>query len=248
MQSVWRFSFKVRSYEGDRNGVLKPQALLNYFEEAAQQHARELGFGYEDILKRKQFWILSRLKAEIVRPPVWGDTVTVETWPKSVHRLFALRDYTLNLHDSDGEPIVRATSAWLLMDAETGRPLRPEKHLPPGPLRDNAARHAIDEPPGKLSPPEEGEGEAAEAVQVKYSDIDVNDHVNNSVYLRWLDDAVRTRRPELQLSSLELNFLKEAAAGIGVRIHSAGENTVNMEVRTEAGEPLLRGILRYRNL
>jgi acyl-ACP thioesterase len=256
MQSVWRFSTHVRSYEGDRSGVLKPQALLNYFEEAAQQHARELGFGYEDILRENRFWILSRLKVRIHRPPVWGDAITVETWPKSVHRLFALRDFNLYLDspanrsvtDGNGaEPIVQATSAWLLMDGNSERPLRPEKYLPEGPLRENAAYNAISDPPDKIAALEDRERRISDQVRVRFSDVDVNDHVNNSVYLRWLDDAIRTERHDLQLAAVELNFLKEASAGMDLRIHSSGENPVTMEVRTDHEEPVMRGVLRYQD-
>lgn len=249
MRSVWTFSFQVRSYEGDRTGLLKPQALLNYFEEAAQQHATELGFGYQDLVRNNRFWVLSRLSAKIHRSPAWGEMVTVETWPKSVHRLFALRDFNLYLHGAhpEGEPIVRATSAWLLMDGNSGRPLRPEKYFPEGPLRENAERNAIEKVPEKLAFSSEGENDVSDLLQVRFSDIDVNDHVNNSVYLRWLDDAVRTERPDLRLAELELNFVKEASTGMGVRIHSSGGNPVTMEVRTDVGEPVVRGVLRYQD-
>ncbi|MFW6339000.1 MAG: acyl-[acyl-carrier-protein] thioesterase [Alkalispirochaetaceae bacterium] len=248
MKSVWTTEFRVRSYESDRTGTLKPHSLLNYFEEVAQQHATELGFGYEQLKEQQQFWVLSRLEAVVDRSPRWGEKVTVETWPKSVSRLFAIRDFFI--HDGqeesgEGQPLVRATSAWLLMDARAGRPLRPEKFLPQGPLLHNAEKSAVSEIPGKISL-EESEPRLATTVDVQYSDLDVNDHVNNSVYLRWIDDAVRRESQDRELHRLELNFLKEASIPMSVDIVRSGRNPVTLECRSSEGEALMRGILQYR--
>jgi acyl-ACP thioesterase len=246
MQSIWNTGFQVRSYESDRAGTLKPHALLNYFEEAAQQHATELGFGFEDLKQAQRFWILSRLEATVDRSPTWGDRVTVETWPKSVSRLFAIRDFIV--HDDDEgapEPLVRASSAWLLMDGASGRPLRPERYLPEGPLLNNADKHALTEVPRKLTFPEEGERLISQ-IEVQYSDLDVNNHVNNSVYLRWIDDAVRTTWPDRELFRFELNFLKEASIPMRLGIYGSGDNPVMLEVRSPDGEALMRGTLHYR--
>lgn len=252
MQSLWRLTLQVRSYEGDRRGFLKPQALLNYFEEAAQQHATQLGFGYEQLLRASQFWLLSRLHVVIGALPRWGESITIETWPKSVSRLFALRDfYVYPGSEPAGEPVIRASSAWLLMDGERGRPLRPQQHLSEGPLSDNTERHAIAEVPRKL-PETEGSVPLTE-VRARYSDIDVNDHVNNSVYIRWFDDALRAGQGAFEPSEMELNFLKEARQEMALVVLAdrgypgIQENEpVSLELRDEGGEALVRGALRYR--
>ena len=248
MKSIWTTEFQVRSYESDRTGTLKPHSLLNYFEEAAQQHARELGFGYEQLKEQQRFWVLSRLEAVVDRSPRWGEKVTIETWPKSVSRLFAIRDFFIydgQNDNGDGQPLVRATSAWLLMDAKAGRPLRPEKYLPQGPLLDNAKKSALDEVPGKIGFDEDGP-EVVSTVAVQYSDLDVNDHVNNSVYLRWIDDAVRKESQDRELLRLELNFLKEASLPMTLEILRSGRNPVTLECRSSDGEALMRGVLSYR--
>lgn len=246
MKSIWKTEFRVRSYEGDRTGTLKPHSLLNYFEEAAQQHATELGFGYEQLKEDQRFWVLSRLEAVIDRSPRWGQLIGVETWPKSVSRLFAIRDFFLH----DGErgntpPLVRATSAWLLMDGKNGRPLRPEKYLPEGPLLNNAEKSAVDQVPGKI-PMDDEEPLLASRVNVQYSDLDVNNHVNNSVYLRWIDDAVRKESEDRELARFELNFLKEASIPMSVEILRIGANPVTLEARSSEGDTLMRGVLHYR--
>ncbi|MFW6215502.1 MAG: acyl-[acyl-carrier-protein] thioesterase [Alkalispirochaetaceae bacterium] len=254
MRSVWRLPVQVRSYEGDRRGVLKPQALLNYLEEAAQQHATDLGFGYQQLLEASQFWMLARLHVVIDELPGWGESIEVETWPKTVSRLFALRDFLVyRTGDQEERPIIRASSAWLLMDAARGRPLRPEQHLPGGALVENAERSALEEIPRKLPEPERlvSIGE----VTARYSDIDVNDHVNNSVYIRWFDDAVRGNSQELEPVELELNFLQEVKHGMRLSIEKADAEyrergdgaSLLLELRDEEKQPLVRGALRYRS-
>src|SRR5690606_14573495 len=91
-------------------------------QEIAWEHANELGFGYEQLKARNQFWVLSRLKVRINRRPCWTEGVKLETWSRGTDGFFGYRDY--NFIDKTGKPIVQATSSWLILDSETKRIVR----------------------------------------------------------------------------------------------------------------------------
>ena len=148
MDAVWNESMVVRSYDVGHAGVLKPQVILQFFQEAAGNHATHLGVGYEALRTLGLVWVLSRVKVEIAGLPAWGDEVTLTTWPKGTNRLFALRDFRMSARG--GDVMVRGTSCWLLVDVRSMRPRRIES-LPRFPLNDT--EHAIEESPDRIVVP-----------------------------------------------------------------------------------------------
>jgi acyl-ACP thioesterase len=61
---------------------------------------------------------------------------------------------------------------------------------------------------------------------VRYSDLDLYDHVNNAKYMQWILDSYPEellRRNEIVL--FEINFLAEAKMGDEVAIHTQGLET-----------------------
>jgi medium-chain acyl-[acyl-carrier-protein] hydrolase len=180
--------------------------LLDAMQETAGRHAEILGVGVRDLHAKGLTWVLARMHVQVAAVPAAGDAVRIATWPAGRHRLFAVREFQLT--DEAGAEVLRATSAWALMNMATRRPARLDPHLPV------YSRH-----PGRMLaddfaplPPVERPGATA-FFRAAAADIDINDHVNNTVYLDWAlraaPDDVRGRRP----LSLEVAFLGEARLG-----------------------------------
>ena len=89
MESVWRESFEIKSYNVDFQQNVKPSVLMQFFQEVASNHAASLGAGYDALILRELFWALSRLTVEITRIPKWGETILIETWPVEVKDSFS---------------------------------------------------------------------------------------------------------------------------------------------------------------
>jgi medium-chain acyl-[acyl-carrier-protein] hydrolase len=210
MNSRERFdtTFTIASYEADVTGRLSLFALFNRFQELAGNHAAFLQVGYDELQQSHLAWILSRIKVQLIRLPDWGDTVHLTTWPKGIDRLFALRDFSM--HSETGEPLALATTAWLLVDLTKNRPQRIE-NLPID-LRFPGAPHAIEQTPDKIQLPVDMA--TAFEKQIWLSDLDINRHVNNAQYAKWIDDCFsaepfrnRTKK------SLQINYLEETPLG-----------------------------------
>lgn len=206
-QVLWTERVRVKSYEVDASGRLSFRALFNLFQEVAGQHATHLGVGFEALRQHDLFWVLSRIRVDIVRMPAWREDIAIATWPKGVERLFALRDF--RMLDRDGALLVNGSTGWLLLDSIRYRPKSigtlPERV----PL--NAHEHAIGAPLEKIIPPA-GLAPVGE-VLVRYSDLDVNNHVNNARYPEWIIDACAADGHERSISSLQINYLEEAREG-----------------------------------
>jgi acyl-ACP thioesterase len=142
--------------------------------------------------------------------------VVVETWPKGVSRLFALRDFVVRT--AAGTDAVRATSAWLTLDVESKRPRRPQEIMRQEVMLEG--EHAIAEMPGKLRLP--AELEVADTRTARYSDLDVNRHVNNARYVDWLFDALPPAEDALTpFSELTVQFTGESRYGQRLEVRTA---------------------------
>lgn len=208
MNTTYEETFKACAWDVDGAGKLTMAAAYNYCQEIAGNHADRLGVG-EDFMKANGIvWILSRMSAVLEARPARGASIRVRTWPRGTDRLFAIRDY--ELEDEAGSIVGRGRSAWLIVDAATFRPRRPEAFT--AGLPTNEGLEAL--PDGAL-PLAAGEGlEHAAGRAVAYSDIDYNGHMNNARYVQWIQDVIP---PETLNSAarirLDLNYLAEMKPG-----------------------------------
>jgi acyl-ACP thioesterase len=181
--------------------------MFNYMQDIASDHAVLLGFGRDDLLKRNQFWVLSRMYAEITRWPSWGDKIIIRTWPNGTDKLFAMRNYELQF--PDGRMIASAVSSWLIIDRTTKKIQRPDgllsQYNDSNLVIPTSARN-----PEKLHESAES-GNSAGPFRVKVSDLDVNLHTNNANYIKWICDSYDLNFTMNHLPcSAEINYLAES--------------------------------------
>lgn len=208
MKSVLQEEAIVKSFEVDYNENLKLNSLFNYMQEAAYNHACSLGAGYEELSNSGFFWVLSRVKIEMNKYPVWGEKINLETWPKGINKLFALRDFTFR--NTDNEIIGAATTAWLVLDSKSMRPQRVQSLTVE--LPDNEGRHGLNDELEKIDMKCDFDFFMDRAAA--YGDIDVNKHVNNAKYVEWILDCFEDEHYNIsQIKTLQLNFLSEAKMG-----------------------------------
>lgn len=200
---IWEDSFSISTYHIDPFGKLKLSAFYELLQDAASRDAARKGFGYNDLIKEKKFWVLLRVLLKFNRMPEWEEKVVFRTWPKETNGIIAFRDF--ELVSESGEKLSTGTSAWSQVHTETRRPLRIDKDENYQAVKD---LHAIEEKPGKVLVPEEMEW--SEEIKVKYSQIDVNWHVNNTRYLEWVMNEIPIDYlRDNMLKEMEVNFLSE---------------------------------------
>ena len=112
---VKSITFQLTSNFIDFEGKLKISALFNFLLQAANESADDLGFGLQEMHKNGVQWVLSRIEIQINQYPIWNETITVNTWPKSIDGLFYLRDFTVQRGNNI---LIRATSSWLLINTQ----------------------------------------------------------------------------------------------------------------------------------
>ena len=208
-------NFTIPCYDTDASWRLKPTSFMNLAQEAAGLHAVHLGFGYDDLLVNNTAWILSRVHVEFLDTPKWRENITLTTWHKGLNRLFYLRDFILT--DGNGKERVKATTSWLVLNLETRRLVRDPQLMEEGTVN---LENAIETPADKVQLPKDVEPVLAFEHVVGYSDVDMNGHANNAMYMQWAMDAVdydiASARPVRELT---INFNHETKAGDSVALY-----------------------------
>ncbi len=223
---AWSEPLTMHSYDVDFARRATVEALCRYFLEAAWNHAEALGFGFSHLARAEKVWVLSRLVLELEAYPSWGEQLRLETWPRGIESVFALRDF--ELLQPDGTRLAGGSSAWLILDARSRRPQRIEKFLAPiTPVERRATQREPAKIPTALQPhsgqavqgPSESEwrrgltGESA-VWPVRYSDVDLNGHVNSARSIGWLMDSYPAKWHEHQVARmLEVNYVGESRQG-----------------------------------
>ncbi len=184
MNKTHQETFLLRTFNCDFRGTWRPSAIFEAMQEASGMHSHLLGCGRDALLEMGFVWVLSRLEVKMNKYPGVGDKVTVETFPMSNRRWFFPRYFIFR--NEQGEELGCAASLWVLLDLETRKMAPPDKivHLIP----DNRDLSA---PMGMPSAVMEVEGETQQYYRTPvYTDLDVNNHVNNARYVDWLCDAL----------------------------------------------------------
>lgn len=199
--------YVIRSYECNKNSVLRIVTLLNIFQDIADEHASKMELGLEYCLSRGLAWVGSNYHIKINRLPKIHEQIKIITWPSEEKKLGAIRDF--HVINTSGEDLIRASSQWILINFEKKRPVC---------LRDNLPEYsAIEEralPTDFPRLPDLEKIDHRREFHVRFDDIDLNQHVNNAVYPLWATESVD---PELRLShstaELEICFKKEGHYG-----------------------------------
>jgi len=175
---------RVPAHNVSLNGQIKFYTLAGMLLESAATHASMYGFGYEDMKRDKVYWVLSRFHIIMHSYPRRNDKVLIETWHKGPNRVFFIRDY--RMFSEDKHPLASATSAWLVLDGNTGRPKKMDAESIPYKYTVKDL-HAIENVPDKL--PAISDPDRQIQVTARYSDLDINNHVNAIRYIEWIQDC-----------------------------------------------------------
>ena len=216
---VWQETVPVRFGAIDKSDRLTLNAIFDYFQEAAISHAENLGVGREEMARTGQLWIISRMTVIVSKRPNYRETIKIRSWPRGWEKLFALRDFEIK--DKNDKAVVSAKSAWLIVDMEKRRPLRPQSVMDNLPL--NEGLEALSAEAGGAEGLSERENlqKAAER-KALYTDLDFNGHVNNVRYIHWIEDAIDT---QLLYNAgklrFDINYLNEVMEGEIVELFSA---------------------------
>jgi acyl-CoA thioesterase FadM len=200
--SHYSTSFAVRSYEVGRLGIVSAGTLLRYLEHLATEGSAAAGYPRSWYEEQGTAWVVRQMAFEQERPITIGETLALETWPSQFARIQAYREYLVANAES-GEMLARAHAHWVYVGRQRGLPTR---------LPADFTDHAVADPqevhlnPLPVIQPLPSEAPHFRLVlQARRAEADTMGHVNNTVYMDWLEEAVYAAVEALQVDGATLD-------------------------------------------
>lgn len=211
LDRVMQKTYEIKYHEQNMQGVLKESSLLNILQDIATLSAETLGFGPTFVFSNNYAWVVLKYHLEFYKEIKNISAIKVKTEPRGISKLYAFRDF--EIYSEQDELLGRVASAWVLIDMDSRKMLPIQKVLdfmPAFEKRENDLDY------GKVDSFDEST--FSKIFDVRFDDIDVNKHANNSNYIVW---ALETLPDDFRLNhyvkNIDIKYRKEIGLGAKVQ-------------------------------
>jgi medium-chain acyl-[acyl-carrier-protein] hydrolase len=246
MSLITSKNYNVHYYEIDAKKRALISTIMNYLMDICSVQSDSHGVGVDYLIDNNKGWILTQWNIKLNRYPVYGEEVKVSTRANSFYKYYAYR--TNYIEDSSSNLIVDGRSIWLLVDTNKRRPIKvsDDMYQAYNISKDETERFTHT----SLKPLESWDNE--KVFDVRYSDIDTNQHVNNVKYVSWIIESIPLDIAlDYEMCEITVVYKKETYYGHKINVHTKIEKSENgyvckHDIINEDGEDLTLATTYWR--
>ena len=210
MENTYKKDFEVSSYNIDKNMNLSLVTTMGILQDIANDHCETLNADRWSLLKSSNaYWVTTKVKLDIEKMPQMNDNFVAETWCLKNSAVKFERDARFYNNE---KKFINISSEWVAIDADTHK-IRPAKTIVFPYDMECREDRAIG---GKFAILNHSvsEDDKVYSRTIYSSDIDVNNHVNNCFYSRFVLDCFTNEfLKNNPLKTYEIHFVHEAKEG-----------------------------------
>lgn len=214
-QFFYTETMTVMNADADFRSLLKPSALLRYVEQISADHARTFGMTDQFFKNHGVAFLVGKQALKFDRVPQRAEKLTLLTRAEASRRGSVKRITTVT--DAEGKQVAMVDCRWIVVSLAENRILRE-----PGWTVEGFWNETVEgELPLQLHKCREGLASAGEWT-VRYSQCDLNGHLNNAFYLDLVCDALPldvVRKGPVTFASI--NYHREVPMGETVEVFYA---------------------------
>lgn len=231
---LFTIRFELWPFHLDLNQDYPLAQVISRMIHVAGEHAGSNGFGIKDLNKSGYTWVLYRLSVEMDQPIKVGRPIDISTGVLNRDGMVTRRLFVIS---QGGQVVATGLSHWVAIDLSSRRPTPISNVI----TRDVCVRDIppvnIPEVPRKLV---EGMETFVPSFdhQVRYSDLDMNKHVNTAVWVSLAMDCIGLEQFERSyVHRADLHFVNEAFWGDTLTVeHCATAEGDKMRVKGSDGK------------
>ena len=196
---TYKENYIVKSTDTNRFHKLTPSSLLKILQDAATFGAEYVNAGKDKTMNLGYLWVLLKLEINVNRWPLYMEDIRIETYPNNNVKFIYPR--TFNIYDKDNNLLINAKSDWCLLNAKTRELVLPKEYSITMP-------ESIDM--DRISKIEIMESSLKEKRKIRFSDTDLNGHLNNTRYLDFILDLYDGENAiNSEIISINMSFHEE---------------------------------------
>ncbi len=220
---IFEQEYKINSVNINANKELGLVGLLEILQDVASEHAENLGVGYDSMQEKGAFWVLIRKKLKMKKFPKWRDSITIKTWILPAKKLYRIREF--EIYDKKCR-IGSCSMTWLVLDRKTRKPKVIDESEYSYVARTD---YSLDFTANKVTVPDKLN--IQKKFEVNISDLDVNNHVNNTKYAQWILDSIPLElHKKYSIIEYEIKFLNETFIGDKIICSNNADEIINNEM------------------
>ena len=210
----WEEKYNVKFHDTNSNEIVDPSHILKFMQETSMRHMKARKPSYEELFEERKAFILSNIRIEMYNPIYAYQDISAKTWACPSRGFSFMRSYSI---EANGEIMAEAHSTWALVNTEDKKLYKVSDV--------DLGNYDMDEPvtlahPLRIRIPNEVPLSLTSEFTVRYTDTDLNGHMNNTNYPNMLVNALPN--PEkIMVKSLAISFLSDIKAGESVKIYMA---------------------------
>ncbi len=225
---IFKKNYIVETYNTSYFQTIKISDLFKYLQEVASQHSEAMKIGFNDLIVNKGAWVLTKQYIEFKRLPKALEEFTIHTWSNKHNKIVANRNFLIT--DKDNVSIIKATSDWVVINLEKRR-IIPLSRINLDYIQSynyelfNNSLEKIcinaDNLINELTK------------KVRFSDIDLNGHMNNTCYVDMVIDSLAEYFDQrYTLKSINANFIQEVKflEEIFIKTYEVTKNTYHHQI------------------
>jgi len=208
--------------------------------ETAWSHVNYLKKGWIELQEEGLFWALSKVHMKINKLPRWNEFIRIDTWAKERESVMFLRDY--EVFGETGDLLCCAISEWMLVDIKLNKIVRLER-----------LNTHLDFPKYRVA----FEGRVPRLTRLNFplptdfyttviSDLDMNQHVNNASYVRWvIDQFSHAFYNQHQIKEVIVNYSNQLKIGekYCFSMDETIPNNFNATIYNETGKEICKVLI-----
>ncbi|MBB5265634.1 acyl-ACP thioesterase [Catenibacillus scindens] len=198
---MFTYERKVTYSEVASDAMADVAQIVRYFQDCSTMQSESLGMGIDFLAQHSHVWMLTAWQIQVMRRPRYFEEIVTGTWAYGFDSIYGYRNFLLK--SSRGEILAVANSIWILANTKTGKPERLTGEMVQG--YGSEEKYPMVYAPRRIALPKTWED--LEPFEVRRSDLDTNNHVNNA---RYIDMALEYADPGVNIYQLRVEYKKAA--------------------------------------
>ena len=218
--SIATRTFKIATYDIGFNNQMKISSIMKYQQDIGDEYLASSGFTHDYLYNEVGvFFAVSHMRIHIFRLPKLDETVQLTTWctgggdESKFRRCF-------RFSSENGETLIESIALLPVIDVNTRRAIRPSRVEAFQVFAYNDLPLSIVNPK-KVAKKEEYTHSLSRTI--RYSDLDYNGHVNNTVYADIILDSLPKGTETNEIEQLDIYFRAEMKMGQNITVSSVVE-------------------------
>lgn len=211
----------------NKNFNCRVTSIMDCLTDVGLAHEDDLGIDISISNPQGVIFVFFEYNLQIYRYPIFKEKIKVKTYVDTIQKFYATRSF--EVFSQAGELVAKATSLAVMVDVER----RKLAKVPDSYYQKHGVNKDIKIRPQKLKIDKLKNITVEKEIDIRFSDLDSNGHINNAKYFEWSLDVIPIEiLNNYLLKEIKIKFIKELMIDnypkVEIEIIHENENEIKM--------------------